>query len=269
MANVKKPTAVFEAVFTGGGVYPEKIPIGKVVEALSAVKRLAAGVIVGDGDEDEDEGDTDVRLLDVKRTSSAVFRFVGLSPELTIHRLRETGKILQNPQADGESEYILRPVKDLSAIAQSLQCSIILRQSGNGHDALARIEANSFARISQSLLVSGNTSITGTVQRVGGATEVRCALRIPTQSRLLFCRVESKEVARKLGDALYQRVVAHGAARWLRHSMRLYSFKVQDIFRAAEGTISDHLQALWDAGMNDWSLQDDPDSLLQEIRGGE
>src|SRR5437879_6047752 len=72
----KKPTAVFEAVFTGGGVYPEKMPLGKVSEALSAIKRLAMGEVFGAEDDDEDEAENEeVRLIDVQRSASAVFRF--------------------------------------------------------------------------------------------------------------------------------------------------------------------------------------------------
>jgi hypothetical protein len=269
MSKQKKPEPVFELVFTGGGIYPEKIPIAKVTESLSAVKRLAAGEVLGDQDEDEDETDGEVRLLDVTRSSSAVFRFVGLSPKTTLDRLRQTGRMLSQPGDAGENEYILRPVKDLSAVAHSLNCQVLIREAGKQHDVLARIEPDSFDKISKWLLIKGTTNVSGTVQRVGGATETRCALRVPFQPRLLYCKVETKDVARKLGDALYQRVVASGSARWMRHSMRLYSFTVHDVFQTTAGSISDHLKALWEAGLSDWQNTDDPDELLHEIRGND
>ena len=269
MSKSKKPDAVFELVFTGGGVYPEKIPIGKVVDALSAVKRLAAGEVLGDVEEDEEGQDGEVRLLDVTRTSSAVFRFVGLSPKTTLERFRDTGRLLKDPNAGGASEYILRPVKDLSAIAGSLSCTVLLRGAGGENEILAKIEPNSFDQISRSMLISGTTNISGTVMRVGGATEMRCALRVPFQQRLLFCKVGSKDVALKLGDALYQKVVAYGAAQWLRHTMRLYSFKVHEVTETVAGSARDHLKALWSAGLDAWADVDDPDALLHEIRGAE
>jgi hypothetical protein len=273
MASTKKPSPVFEVVFTGGGVYPEKIPIGKVTDTLSAVRRLATGEMVGDEDEEEEEEETEadrsIRLLDVTRTSSAVFRFVGPSPAVAIQRLKATGRILENPEDVGQYEYILRPVKDLSKIAETLNCSVILREAGRRHEVLARIEPTSYSKISRSLLISGSTQISGTVQRVGGATAMRCALRVSFQSRLLFCRVEADSVARKLGDALYQRVIAAGTARWLRISMRIFSFTVQDVTRPKEGSIEDHLKAIWEAGVKDWEKLDDPDGFLQEVRSCE
>lgn len=266
---VKKPDAVFEVVFTGSNVYPERIPIGKVADALSAIIRLAGGVSVGAEDEEEDEADSSVRLLDITRTSSAVFRFVGPTPAVAIHRLKETGKIISHPENAGENEYILRPVKDLSSIAGTLNCSILLREAGKRHTELARIEADSYERLSRSLLISGDTKISGTVQRVGGATEMRCALRVAFQARLLYCKVETQPVARKLGDSLYQRVLANGSARWFRSSLRIFSFTVKDVSQLKEGTISEHLKALWEAGLNEWEQLDDPDAQLQEIRGNE
>jgi hypothetical protein len=268
--STKKPDPLFEVVFTGGGIYPEKIPIGKVASALSAIKRLAAGELIGDEDEeDEEEMDGSVQLLDVTRTSSAVFRFVGPSPTQVIQRLRETGRILQNPEDVGQSEYMLRPVKDLSSIADSLNCSVIVREAGKKNQILARIEADSYTRISKSLLVSGDTKLSGSVQRVGGATATKCALRVSFQSRLLYCRVETEPIARKLGEWLYQRVIVFGTARWLRNSMRIFSFTIKDVSVTKPGSIGEHLTALWEAGLSDWQRIENPDAYLQEIRGNE
>jgi hypothetical protein len=263
----KKPAPVFEVVFTGANVYPEKIPIRKVADALSAVQRLATGEVIGEEEDEEEEADGAVRLLDVTRTASAVFRFVGASPGLAIQRLREAGKILQDPETAGQSEYILRPVKDLSAIAGKLDCSVVLREAAGEREVLARIERDSYSRISRSLLLSGNTELSGIVQRVGGATAIRCALRVSFQPKLLFCRVDAESVARQLGDALYQRVIVHGTARWFKTTMRIFSFVIKDVSRLKGGSLSEHLAALWDAGLSDWEKLDNPDAYLQEIRG--
>jgi hypothetical protein len=268
--KTKKPSPIFEAVFSGAGVYPEKIPLNKVSEALSAIQRLAAGVVLGAEDEDEEEGDSAVMLLDVTRTSSAVFRFVGPAPENAILRLKEAGKVLKDPESIGpKNEYVLRPVKDLSAIAKSLECTVTFRELNNGHHVLATIDAESYPRIAQTLLIHGTTTISGKVQRVGGATAMRCALRVPFQAHLLYCKVESEQVARKLGDCLYQRVSAHGLARWVKNTMRLFSFTIQEVTQTKPGTIADHLKSLWEAGLNDWEGVENPDEYLQEVRGNE
>lgn len=268
----KVPKPVFELVFTGGGIYPEKIPIAKVAEAFSAVRRLVTGEVLGEEDEAEDDGGTMlpvVSLLDVKRTSSAVFRFVGPPHVIAAERIAETYKVLKDPESIGVREYIIRPLKDLSGIASALGCAIVIRGHGKHDGVEARIESDSFAKISNSLFLSGNTSIWGTVQRVGGVTAMRCALRLPDNNRLLFCEVESLELARQLGDFLYQRVVASGRAQWLKSTMHLFSFAITGVSQPMQGSIEEHLKAVWEAGLNDWQQLTDPDAHLQEVRGNE
>jgi hypothetical protein len=267
--SIAKPKPVFELVFQGPGLVPEKIPIAKVAATLSAVRRLAAGEIAGDEDEDDWENTADaVRLVDVIR-GSAVFRFVGPSPAVAIAHIKETGEVLKNPNNLGPSEYVLRPVKDLSAIARALECPIVLREPGRGGAVLATITGDSYGLISKSLLLDGDTSIAGRVMRVGGATEIRCGLRVAFQSRMLFCRVATADVARKLGDFLYQQVVVRGKAQWLKSSMRIFSFKVEDVYQPKSESILQSLGAIWEAGLKDWEKIEDPDAYLQEIRGKE
>jgi hypothetical protein len=86
---------------------------------------------------------------------------------------------------------------------------------------------------------------------------------------LLYCKVETEPIARKLGEWLYQRVIVHGTARWLRNSMRIFSFTIKDVSVTKPGSIAEHLTALWEAGLSDWQRIENPDTYLQEIRGNE
>ena len=68
----------------------------------------------------------------------------------------------------GENDYILNPIERLSAIARGLECKIILREPGRDGVVLAIIEPETYELISKSLLVQGETSFVGRIQRVGG-----------------------------------------------------------------------------------------------------
>jgi hypothetical protein len=264
-----KPEPIFELIFKGSAIYPWSIPISKVMGALSAVRRLAAGEVLAEEDEEEEEeADKSITLLDVKK-GSAVFRFTGQSPTVAINRLREAGKILHNPETASQGEFILRPIKDLSAIARSLECSIVIKEPGKGSSVYAEVDEKSYEAISKSLLLSGETSIVGRVLRVGGATALRCGMRVPFQSRMLFCRVQDQELARKLGDCLYQHVVVAGSVRWLKGSMRVFSFTIREVHQPKSKSILESLDSIWQSGMSDWAKLDDPDGYLQEVRGTE
>ena len=267
MSKTRKPIPVFEVLFDGPGIYPEKIPLGALTQTFSAIRRLAAGSDLADEEEDQETASGDIiRLLDVVR-GSAVFRFVGPSPVAALERLRLAGRVLQKPEEIADNDYVLGPIERLSAAAKRFDCAIVVRQAGHENSILARIEPNSFETISKRLFISGDTSISGRVERVGGATEMRCVLRVPFQDRLLYCRVSSVEVARKLGDRLYQEVTVQGSAQWLKNKWRIVSLTIHDMRPLKSGSINEALEALREAGGKGWDLIDDPDAYLEEVSG--
>lgn len=259
---LKKPNPLLEVLFEGEGIYPEKIPLGALARALTAVQRLLTGQEV---DEEEEGEEGTLRLLDVKR-GSAIFRCVGPSAETSLGHLREVGKIVKHPEDAGEKDYILRPIERLSSIARSLDCVIVLREPGK-NAVLARIEPSSYETIAKNLLISGDTAIMGEIQRVGGATEMRCALRVPFQSNLLYCSVHSDDIARKLGKHLYEEVAVQGTAQWLKNSWRIISFKIKEVYQLKQGSIIEAFEALREAGGKSWDKIEDPQTFLEEVSG--
>jgi hypothetical protein len=266
----KKPPPIFEVSFDGNGIYPEKIPFGVLARALAAIQRLASGLEMEDEETtkngpSEDETN-EIQLLSVKR-GSAVYKFGGHSPELALKRFNVVGTVLSHPESIGENDYVLGPLERISAAAKSLKCSVVVREPGRNGAVLARIEPESYEHVARSVFVEGGTSITGEVTRVGGATEVRCALRVPFQSKLLYCKVQNAEVARNLGDSLYKRVTVHGKATWVRGTWRLRSFVVFDMNELQQDTILDAFQSLYDAGGSGWDGIEDPQQHIHEVFG--
>jgi len=264
----KKPPAVFEVVFTGKGVYPEAIPLGALSRILSAVHTLATGSEPMEEGEEVSVGESklDIQLLDVKR-GSAVLRFSGKSPSYVIKNLRDVGAAIRQPERAGENIRILNPLEELSSIARRLGCTILVRETNSGNDdVLAVIEPDSFETISTSIFIHGDTSLTGLVERVGGATVIKCGLRVSFQPRMLICRVVNKEVARTLGERVYQEVVVHGTARWIRNTWRLYGFEIKNVEPFLPGSVDDAMKALRNAGGAGWDNIPDPQAYLGNAR---
>ena len=215
---IKAPEPIFEVVFLGAGIYPEKIPLGMLARTLTAIQRIASGLEMEEEEDESTESQAEtgeIRLLNMAR-GSAVFRFVGASADEAIQHLRLVGAVLAKPEELGLNDYILSPLERISASARSLGCEIIVRRPGKSGAVLAKIGPHSYEEIAKTAFITGETSITGEVKRVGGATEVRCALRVPFQQHLLYCKVQNAAVARKLGDCLYKRVSANGRVQWIR-----------------------------------------------------
>lgn len=264
-----KPPAIFEAVFTGPGIYPEQIPIGTLSRILPSIHRLALGKEPETEDEDDKAIETDdaaVRLLDIKR-GSAVYRFAGHSPQLALENLRQAGRVVRDPESIGPNVYMLHPIEQLSATSRSLKCSITLREASARNGVLVEIGPDSFDRISKSVFVHGDTSITGKIERVGGATEKKCGLRVSFQPRMLICKVESADVARKLGEKLYQEVVLHGTAVWFKTAWQLFSFTIRHVHQLAMTSISEAIHAIREAGAKAWDKIEDPQAFLERTGG--
>jgi hypothetical protein len=270
MKRQKKPLPVIEAIFDGPGLVPESIPLGTLTQALSAIRRLAAGTHGEDDETDEeiDLGNTNgvIQLLDVKR-GSAVYRFVCPKDGSAVDHIKEAGRILDHPDEVGENDYVLNPIGRLSTTAKRLNCRIILKRAGSKNGVLAKIEPESYDRLSESIFITGDTSFTGKVQRVGGATSMRCALRVSFQEKLLFCSVESEEVSRQLGEYLYRDVAVQGHARWIKHTWKVVGFEVKSVTKLDRKPLSDAFQELRDAGGHGWDKIDDPKKHLEEACG--
>ena len=275
MARPKKPNPIFEVYFDRPGLFPENIPLGSLTTTLSAIRRLAAG---SDVPEEEEEGEEEektpqpapeealIGLVQVKRGSCA-YRFAAPAATTSLDHLKDAGRVLTNPENFRGEDFILRPVDLLSSVARRLDCSILVRSTEPDKAVLARVDRDSYQRISERLFLTGETAVKGYVERVGGATSRRCALRVSFQRRLLFCGVANNELVRQLGQFLYQYVTVRGEARWLRNSWRLVELKIKSVSRQTEGTIAGAFQALRDAGGSAWDGVDDPKSYLEEVSG--
>ncbi len=261
MVKTKKPLPTFEVGFED--VYPEMIPLSVLSRVLSAVRRLASGL------EEHEEtsavtSEQEIGLLQVRR-GSAVYQFK--APPQALGYLRVAGQILERPETIGDRDYILSPVEELSAVAKSLRCPIVLREPGKEGVVLARIEAASYSTISRRLLISGESAITGKVVRVGGATENKCGLRIPDQSRMLICKVDSAEVARNLGQRLYEEIAAHGTATWLKTTWKIVGFTVKEVFQPKLKSLEETIESLRNAGGKSWDDIPDPAAFIGESGG--
>jgi hypothetical protein len=260
------PQPVLEMLFDGLELLPEKISLNTLSRAFSAVQQLASGKYVSrDEDQEEEEADGALSLLDVQR-GSAVYRIAGPNSDLPIVNIRNAGNILDEPDEATESDYVINPVEELSRIARSLACKIILRKP-NSIRPLATVDGESYDRIAGRLIVKGDTAFTGTVQRVGGKMSNRCALTVSFQPRMVYCTVDSPDLARSLGQRLYQDVVVQGTAKWLRGSWKMFSFKVKDVYQPKKGGIHEAFKALYDAGGKSWDEIDDPAKFIQEVTG--
>jgi len=257
----KKPQPVVEVYFGRSEIYPENIPVRSLADTLSAVYRLA--VRTEPGEEPESAA---IRLLDVRR-GSAVFRCVADDGVAMLDGLRRAGRWLDSGAGLEELDYALLPLRRLSEVASALDCPIVIRNPADRTDILARILPGTYDSVANRLLVTGDKTIAGRVERVGGATESKCALRTPNRTRLLHCKVPDEDVVRRLAEHLYQDVVVHGVATWLKRTWSIVTFEIREVQQPRIGVIAEAFEALRDAGGDAWDDIADPRRFIEEISG--
>jgi hypothetical protein len=278
-----KPNPHFYIRLVGTGIKPWIVPMRALARVMDAVQRLvdqredefeAEGEgIVGEQGEKESAGvDVSLRALRLVglTTKSAGYAVASTTPEIAISVLSETGKSIRSPQNAEWSGSQISSIKDLSEVAKSQGCVIEFRESGRGGamgDVLAKITPLTFDEISGSAFVYGDTSIYGRLERIGGATEPHCGLRIADQPKMVICHIAGTELIRKMGQYLYQDIIVTGEAKWLRHNWQIRDMKITSFEAPKTGEIRDVLERMWQAGGKEWDKVRDSDKVIQRMRG--
>jgi len=263
----KKPSATFEVRLVGPDVLPERIPLRVVSEALSAVQNIASGR--DPFEEQHVDPEKSINLLDVRR-GSATYRCVARSPEEAVANLTRFGSqlsSLDDNQENGDALVtVLRPIETLSEIARSVNGQVQVKILGQNGTPAFSICQDDYHRVSEHLFVKGDTTVVGTVQRAGGATEMKCLLRVPGRRHMLYCKVKDKTLAQRLGQHLYEEIAATGTATWIHRTWHIHAFTINDFTQPRLDDVSETISELRDAGLNAWDEVDNPEQHLRGLR---
>jgi len=218
----------------------------------------------------EPGGDASLFLLDVV-AKSATYPVAARDSEQVLRVLRDTGEAIANPESEKWSSGMLYPIRNLSEVAQALGCQIEFRLPGSGRqmgDVIATISPETYDEIAKSAFVTGETSVYGRLERIGGATRLRCGLRVPEQpNRMIICSVSHRDLAQELGQYLYEHIVVVGTATWFRRDWVLKHVDVRGFEKPKTGSIMDALKRIHKAGGSAWDDIEDPASFLAAQRG--
>jgi hypothetical protein len=264
----------------GSDVKPWKVPMRSLSRLMDAIQRL---VEQSDGEDTEPSADeqenqdgplvglgSNVLKLVGIRAQSAGYAISTPFKENALSLLASTGRAIENPADSEWSAPTIASLRDVSEIAKGLGVKVEIRKptaGGKLGEVIAKITPLTYENIASAAFVRGNTTLYGTVERIGGASEARCAFRLPDEGKLLYCGVAGDELAKKLSLFLYQDVSIHGEATWLRANWRICNFEITAFDPPKTGSFQDALADIWKAGGKAWDKIDDPKAFIAEIRG--
>jgi hypothetical protein len=257
----------------GLGISPRGVPMRSLTRVLNAVQRLIERTEDGEidfveGGESETQSHLAMPLHLVKVTKgSAAYSVVSDMPS-ALDTISETGRWLRDPSHSDWEPEILSPIEDLSAVSKALSCEIEFTRPGKNPEVLARITPKSYDELAQHAFVKGDGSVSGTLERVGGATKMHCGLRLAEQpTKMIICPVATESLVRDLGQHVYKPIRVSGTVTWFRKTWRVKSVLVKSFDPTKEGSILQALDRIYEAGGKDWDNVEDVDGLLSEIRG--
>ena len=267
----RKPEPDFEMRLVGREMRPWAVPVSFLARALSAVQRLMEPT--DEAPDGASDGESETRGAALLHLIGIVSRSAGYSvaaekPEEAIAAITETGRLLREPDARDWSTERFLAIQELSGIARSLGCDIKFKKPGRGAGVLATITPDSYASLAATAFVKGESCVYGYLERVGGATDQRCALRLPDQPRkLVYCNVTTEELVRQLGQHIYRNVLVSGEVTWFRKSRRVTHILVKGFEPPKTGSVLRTLDEIYEAGGKVWDEVEDPEGLIAEMRG--
>jgi hypothetical protein len=115
------------------------------------------------------------------------------------------------------------------------------------------------------VVVRGTTSLAGAIDRVGGS-EFPTAKIVLNNGGQITASVESKTLASRIGELLYDDVIVIGEATWSANDWSLLDFKITDVKPLDKNTdVLDTITALSNIAGDFWNGID-PDDYIEQLR---
>ncbi|HVX16264.1 MAG TPA: hypothetical protein VHC22_34075 [Pirellulales bacterium] len=266
MSKQTMPTPTFSVRFVAEGISPQQVPLRAVNDALSAVQDIASGrdpFVTAKVDPGKA-----INLVRV-RGGSAIYSCISHSPEEAMANLTRAGSLIASAagqvEEDGSLVSVLKPLERLSEVARTVHCRLEVVSDPDGPPLLV-VEGNDYERVSKKLLVRGDATVIGSIKRVGGKTEMRCALQVPGRTHLLYCGVANRDLVQRLGQHLYERIAAVGPAVWIHRTWYVYDFKIVDFSQPKMGAANEAIERLRKAGLSGWDDVPNPEKVIRGMR---
>ncbi len=163
------------------------------------------------------------------------------------------------------SQLPFEAVENLSVIQHFVEkhnCNAYL----NGVDGIASAEITPITdlRITKSFFIRGETTIYGTVVRIGGSEP---KIRVQADNGTYFSVVTTASNAKDLTSHLYERIGVKGIATWKKENNELIEIKLKSFVLLSKLPLSERLKGLQNLLGKYWIDVDNPDDFITSLRG--
>lgn len=250
-----------EVLLRGDGISPGKLRSKEIAEIIESVEDMIASTVVQDHPELKKESII-IGLRGV-REGSIGLEFSPNLEELTLPATYRITRSIVQDDFTSLSNNTLTSLRKLSAFTRRHNCRAEFSTLNGKIEALAVVTPET--KIPERYSISGETSLYGEITRVGGA-EPKIQFKT-LEGEIIYCSTD-REIARKAGTKLYNRVEIQGVAEWNSETLKIETFHVTDISDYEEIRLSEAFEELSDLIGNSLDYIDNVDDFVSEIRYG-
>jgi hypothetical protein len=250
-----------EVLLSGDGISPGKLRSKEIAEIIESIEDMIASTVVQEHPGLKKES----IIIGLKgvREGSIGLEFSPNLEELTLPATYRITRSIAENDFTSLSSNTLSSLRKLSAFTRRHHCRAEFLTLNGKVESLAVITPET--RIPERYLISGETSLHGEITRVGGA-EPKIQFKT-LEGDIIYCSTD-KEIARKAGTKLYNKVEIQGVAEWNSETLKIESFHVTDIADYEDIRLSEAFEELSNLIGNSLDYIDNVDNFVSEIRYG-
>ncbi|HRH95586.1 MAG TPA: hypothetical protein PLB55_06600 [Prosthecobacter sp.] len=219
--------------FTGNGVFPGNTRCKEVAALISATEDLVEAVASENDDDDEEDQSGPPLCLIAIEDKSLGFKFSKAHMLVALLSWQSIASVINTGRFDRMSVKAKTSLEEIVRFVKKRQCDVELRDSRHP-EPMATITPEMV--LPDNLRMPGETSMIGTVVRVGG-NEPKVGLKL-ANGKTLSCET-TEAIAKELGHRLYDVVTCEGEAVWDMETGTVLKFRITEVGTFIEGSVSE------------------------------
>ncbi len=200
---------------------------------------------------------------------SYILRFTTPYPEQVMPAYRQLGAAIHNAEFTALPSKSIEGLREVRAVARKYHANAEFWQGNRQRHRLATVTPNTAISKPRAPRIEEQTTLYGTVLRVGGDHPPRAQIRF-LSGQEVHCRVTERDnlrVARMLGQRLYETVGLFGQVRWDGESGEIVDFRIDDVTNYRADLSEDVLAKMRQRFGKYYQALDDIDRFVAEMRG--
>lgn len=244
-------TETFEIRFHGGGINPSAVKASEVADLIQSFEKAILATVHDLYPELDLDNYAYLSFQSIKNESLGL----GLAPERAQDEFKEGHlKVAHSISENNFNDLPYSAIENLKVISKfnkkhNCNCDYLYNS-----EKKAELTPATVIEFNKNLLIKGETTIYGKIERVGGA-EPRIVFKDHTDNKIYFEVTEDQ--AKQIASRLYEEIALTGVATWDKKTYRVVNFKVNEITDLNKNSLTETFSAIQEIIGKHWEEFDD------------